>query len=76
MGNFRLGAEPHPGAFVDQVKSNLDLLVGRHGLATKDLMAESCCLGLIHSGLGFSLSDFATADPLSTEVAIGAVACD
>lgn len=53
MGNFRLGAEQHAGAFVDQVKSNLDRLVGRHGLATKDLMAESCCLGLTHSGLGF-----------------------
>lgn len=38
-----LGAELHPGAFVDRVKLNLHPLVGRHGLATKDLMAESCC---------------------------------
>lgn len=55
MGNFRIGAVPHPGAFVDRVKPNLDPLVGRHGLVKKYLMAESCCLGLARSGLGFFL---------------------
>ncbi|ONH35601.1 hypothetical protein BLL38_28530 [Pseudomonas gessardii] len=52
VGDFRIGAELHPGAIVDLEKPNLNLLVGRNGLASKDFMFELFCLGPLGVGLG------------------------
>ena len=55
MGNFRIGAEPHPGAVVDPVNPKLDPVVGRNGPASNELVAKPRCLGPTRLGLGFFL---------------------
>lgn len=45
MGNFRIGAEPHPGAVVDPVNPKLDPVVGRNGPASNEQLAKHALVG-------------------------------